>query len=119
MTAAQSGRLARNCSVCLGSLETESLLTGDESGASYAIICYNVRTYQSAGVVQVIKGLRNAETTVKRFQEYQSSHDHQEGWRYIFERTDLKPGMDPAEATRLRQEQLEMRESKALHCAKK
>jgi len=89
-------------------------MTRDESGASYAIICYNVRTYQSAGIVQVIKGLRNAETLTKRFQESQSSHDHQEGWRYVFEKTDLKPGMDPAEATRLRQEELDMRESKAM-----
>ena len=89
-------------------------MTRDESSASYAIICYNVRTYQSAGIVQVIKGLHNAEITVKRFQESQSSHEHQEGWRYIFEKTDLKAGMDPAEATRVRQEQLEIRESKAL-----
>ena len=89
-------------------------MTRDESSASYAIICYNVRTYQSAGIVQVIKGLHNTEITVKRFQEGQSSHEHQEGWRYIFERTDLKPGIDPAEATRLRQEELDTRESKAM-----
>jgi hypothetical protein len=89
-------------------------MTRDESSASYAIICYNVRTYQSAGIVQVIRGLSNAETALKRFQEGQSSHEHQEGWRYVFERTDLKPGMDPTEATRLRQQELETRESKAL-----
>ena len=89
-------------------------MTRDESSASYAIICYNVRTYQSAGIVQVIKGLHNAETTVKKFQDSQRPQDHCEGWRYIFERTGLKAGMNPAEATRLRQQELDMRESKAI-----
>ena len=36
------------------------------------------------------------------------------GWRYFIEKTDLKAGTDPAEATQHRQAELEGRESKAL-----
>jgi hypothetical protein len=43
----------------------------------------------------------------------QSPADRHEGWRYFFEKTDLKAGTDPAEATQLRQAQLEKRESEA------
>jgi len=89
-------------------------LTRDESGTSYVIIRHNIRTYQSAGVVQVLKGRQNAETALKKLEDCQSSADRHEGWRYFFEKTDLKPGMDPAQATRLRQTDLENRESKAL-----
>ena len=64
--------------------------------------------------MQVLKGLQNAETTVKKLEACQSSADRHEGWRYFFEKTDLKPGMDPAKATHLRQEDLETRETKAL-----
>ncbi|MBZ5683294.1 MAG: hypothetical protein LAO24_24680 [Acidobacteriia bacterium] len=80
----------------------------------YVIIRHNVRTYQSAGVVEVIKGRQNAETALKKLGEGQPSSDHHEGWRYFCEKTDLKAGTDPAEATRLRQTGLETRESKAL-----
>jgi hypothetical protein len=73
-----------------------------------------VRTYRSAGVVEVIKGRQNAETTLRKFEECQSSEDRHDGWRYFFEKTDLKPGMDPAKATHIRQADLEIRESKAL-----
>jgi len=44
----------------------------------------------------------------------QSPADRHEGWRYFLEKTDLKPGMDPAQATNLRQTDLEIRESKEL-----
>ncbi len=90
-------------------------LTRDESGTSYVVIRHNVRTYRSAGVVEVIKGRQNAETALRKFEDCQSSADYHEGWRYFFEKTDLKAGMDPAEATQLRQTDLEIRESKALH----
>lgn len=89
-------------------------LTRDESNASYVIICHNIRTYQSAGVVEVIKGRQNAETALKRFEVFQSPADRHAGWRYFFEKTELKAGMDPAEATLVRQADLETRESKAL-----
>src|SRR5579864_6912026 len=41
-------------------------LTRDENNTSYVVIRHNVRTYQSAGVVEVIKGRHNAETAVKK-----------------------------------------------------
>jgi hypothetical protein len=52
---------------------------------------------------------------LKKFEHSQASADRHEGWRYFIEKTDLKPGMDPAQATRRRQTDLEVRESKALH----
>ncbi len=89
-------------------------LTRDESKASYAIIRHNIRTYESGGVVLVIKGKENAEIRVKHFETGQSSEDRHAGWRYFVEKSDLKAGMDPAEATNLRQMKLEMRESQAV-----
>jgi hypothetical protein len=65
-------------------------------------------------VVQVLKGRLNAETTLRKFEDSQSSADRHEGWRYFIEKTGLKPGMDPAQATHRRQIDLELRESKAL-----
>jgi hypothetical protein len=62
----------------------------------------------------VIQGRQNAEMIMKTFRESQSSPDAQEGWRYFLEQTDLKAGIDPAQATYLRQRELEIRESKAL-----
>jgi len=87
-------------------------LTRDDASASYAIILHNVRTYRSAGVVVVVRGKQRAETTLKEFQEAQSSSDHHEGWRYFFEKTEMAAGTDPGEATDLRQADLELRESK-------
>jgi hypothetical protein len=89
-------------------------LTRLELTASYAIIRHNVRTYQSGGVVEVVRGKQNAESALRNLKESQASADHQEGWRYFFERSDLKAGTNPAEATRLRQATLELRESQAL-----
>ncbi|HKV81783.1 MAG TPA: hypothetical protein VJP02_26785 [Candidatus Sulfotelmatobacter sp.] len=89
------------------------LLTSDDNNATYAIILHNVRTYRSAGVIAVVRGKQKAESTLKAYQESQSSVDHHEGWRYFFEKTSVAPGTDPAEATKLRQDELELRESKA------
>jgi len=88
-------------------------LTRDESSFFYAIIRHNVRTYESGGVVQVIKGKNNAETTVKNYDESQSSEDRHAGWRYFLEKTEIKPGTNPVEATHRRQAELELRERKA------
>jgi hypothetical protein len=88
-------------------------LENDELRASYVVIRHNVRTYESAGVVEVVKGRAHAESALKRFESDQSSADRHEGWRYFLERTNLKAGTDPAEATVLRQAELESRESKA------
>ena len=88
-------------------------LTNDELKASYVVIRHNVRTYESAGVVEVVKGRTNAESALKKFENDQSPSDRHEGWRYFLEKTTLKAGTDPAEATELRQAELESRESKA------
>jgi hypothetical protein len=50
---------------------------------------------------------------LKKFEDSQSSADRHEGWRYFIEKTDLKPGTDPTQATHRRQTDLEVRESKA------
>ena len=88
-------------------------LTHDELKASYVVIRHNVRTYESAGVVEVVKGRANAESTLKNFEIEQSSADRHEGWRYFLEKSTIKAGTDPAEATELRQAELESRENKA------
>jgi hypothetical protein len=93
------------------------LLNINDSSASYAIICYNIRTYHSAGVVAVIGGKHQAELELKKFEDAQNSSDRHEGWCYFIERIDLKAGTDPAEATKHRQAELEGRESKALRAA--
>ena len=93
-------------------------LTHDELTASYAIIRHNIRTYQSAGVLAVVRGKQTAESELKNFQDSQDSSDRHEGWRYFIEKTDLQAGTDPVEATRHRQAELEGRESKALREAK-
>jgi len=62
----------------------------------------------------VVKGRTNAESTLKKFENNQSPADRHEGWRYFLEKTNLKAGTDPAEATVLRQAELETRESKAV-----
>jgi hypothetical protein len=85
----------------------------DESKGSFAVIRHNIRTYESGGVMAVIRGKDSAETILKQFEQSQSSDDRHTGWRYFLEKTDLRAGMDPVEATNLRQSRLEMRESQA------
>jgi hypothetical protein len=84
-----------------------------ESKGSFAVIRYNLRTYESGGVMAVIKGRESAESILKQFEQSQTSEDRHIGWRYFLEKTDLKAGMDPVEATNLRQSRLEIRESQA------
>jgi hypothetical protein len=69
-------------------------------------------------VVAVVSGRHNAESELKKFEYSQDSSDRHEGWRYLIDKTNLKAGTDPAEATRHRQAELEARESKALRKAK-
>ena len=64
-------------------------------------------------MVQVIKGKSNAEITVKQYEDGQASEDRHAGWRYFLEKSEIKPGTNPAEATIRRQEELETRERKA------
>jgi len=90
----------------------DTLLTREDASSSYAIILHNVRTYRSAGVVAIVRGKQKAESILKEFEVAQIASDHHEGWRYFFEKTDLAAGTDPAEATDLRQADLDLRESK-------
>ena len=89
-------------------------LTREELSGSYVIIRYNIRTYRSAGVVEVVKGKQVAESTVQQLEVCQDSADRHEGWRYLIDKSDLRPGTNPAEATLLRQKELDTRESKAM-----
>ena len=93
-------------------------MTREDLSASYAIIRHNVRTYRSAGVVEVVKGKALAESTLQKLQACQDSSDQHEGWRYFIEKTDQKPGIDPIQATDRRQQELESRESKAMQGTK-
>ena len=89
-------------------------LTREELSGSYVIIRYNIRTYHSAGVVEVVKSKQVAESTLQQLEACQDSADRHEGWRYLIDKSDLSPGTDPAEATLLRQKVLDTRESKAM-----
>jgi len=82
----------------------------DESKSTFAIIRYNARTYEGGGVAVVVKGRENAEATLKQIERCQESTDHDAGWRYFLEKTDLKPGMDPQEATNVRQARFDLRD---------
>ena len=84
-----------------------------DAKSSFALVRYNARTYDSGGVMAVVKGRTEAETLLKQFERSQNSLDRDAGWRYFLEKTDLKAGMDPAEATKLRQAHLDLRESQA------
>ena len=85
----------------------------DKSDSSFAVIRFNERTYQSAGVVAVIKGIETAQRTLNDFDWCQSPEERRAGWRYFLEETDLRPGMDPEKATKLRQLRLDLQESQA------
>ncbi len=65
-------------------------------------------------MLAVIRGRQNAESELRRFEDCQSSSDRNDGWRYFIEKTDLKAGTDPEQATQQRQAELEGRELKAL-----
>lgn len=90
-------------------------LMSDNPTLNYAIIRHNIRTYRSAGVVGVVKGEQNAKLAVQELQACQSSEDHHAGWRYFLEKSELKAGTDPAQATEVRQAELERRESKEMN----
>jgi hypothetical protein len=83
----------------------------DETKSSFAIIRYNARTYEAGGVAAVVKGRDTAEATLKQIERCQDSTDHDAGWRYFLEKTDLRPGMDPEEATNVRQARFDLRDT--------
>jgi hypothetical protein len=59
----------------------------------------------------VVKGHSNAKIKIENFEGGQSNEDRNAGWRYFLEKTNLKPGMDPEKATKLRQARFDVRES--------
>jgi len=83
----------------------------DQSESSFAVVRFNERTYQPGGVVAVVKGIEVARRTLKDYDWCQSEENRSAGWRYFLEETDLRPGMDPAKATKLRQVRLDLQES--------
>jgi hypothetical protein len=83
----------------------------DESKSNFAVVRYDFRTYAAGGVMAVVKGRANALTMITQFEAGQSAEDRQEGWRYFLEKTDLKSGMNPEQATNERQSRMDVRES--------
>jgi len=83
----------------------------DKSEPSFAVVRFNERTYQSGGVVAVIKGIEAAQRTLNDFDWCQSEEHRRAGWRYFLEATDLRPGMDPEKATTIRQVRLDLQET--------
>src|SRR5438132_3917399 len=86
----------------------------DHLKSSFAIVRFNSRTYESGGVMAVVKAHTAAEHLLRDYEFGQSDQDRHNGWRYFLEETDLAPGMNADEATKLRQVRLEHRESGAL-----
>ena len=84
-----------------------------QSTVTFAIIRYNLRTYEPGGVMAVIKGRVKAEAAITQFEIEQSREDRTAGWGYFLEQTDLQPGMDPEKATSLRQTRQDVIETKA------
>ena len=82
----------------------------DHLKSSFAIICFNSRTYESGGIMAVVKAHAAAEHLLRDYEFGQSEQDRHNGWRYFLEETDLVPGMSADEATKLRQARLERRE---------
>jgi hypothetical protein len=86
-------------------------MTHNKFDSSFAVVRFNGRTYQSGGVVAVIKGIKVAQRTLDDFDWGESEENRRAGWRYFLEKTDLPPGMDPEKATTLRQVRLDLQEA--------
>jgi hypothetical protein len=82
----------------------------DKANFSFAVVRFNEQTYQSGGVVSVIKGIEAAQRTLNDFDWCQGEENRRVGWRYFLEKTDLPPGMDPEKATTLRQVRFDLQE---------
>jgi hypothetical protein len=85
----------------------------------FAIVRYNRLTYQSGGVMAIIRGRGKAETEVAQFESEQSIEDRFGGWGFFLEPTDFHPGMDLERATSLRQTRQDVIETKAQELATK
>jgi hypothetical protein len=83
----------------------------EKSKSAFAIVRFNRRTYVSGGVVAVVSGRTAAEKRLHEFESGQSEDDKFAGWRYFLEESDLAPGLDAEQATRLRQARLDRLDS--------
>src|SRR5437899_9203390 len=97
----------------VGGTDIREGAVADHLKSSFAIIRFNSRTYESGGVMAVLKAHTAAEHLMRDYEFGQSEEDRYNGWRYFLEETDLAPGMNADEATKLRQGRLERRESGA------
>ena len=80
--------------------------------SSFAIVRYNHRTFQSGGVVAVVRGQAAAQKLLLAFQGSQGEENSHAGWRYFLEETDLAPGMEADKATKVRQARLDRQDSR-------
>jgi hypothetical protein len=87
----------------------------DQRHRSFALIRFNHKTYESGGVMAVVRGRCAAEKLLRDFEWGQTENDRYSGWRYFLEESDLEPGIDAQKATKLRQMQLDLREAKSSH----
>ena len=85
----------------------------NNSECSFAVIRFNEKTYMSGGVMTVVKGPESGQRALNDFEWCQTQEDRSAGWRYFLEETDLRPGIDPEKATKLRQLRLDLQESQA------
>lgn len=92
---------------------TMELEMPDQRQPSFALIRFNRNTYESGGVMVVVRGRPAAEEVLQDFEWGQSENDRYSGWGYFLEESDLDPGIDAQKATKLRQMQLDLRESKS------
>jgi hypothetical protein len=83
----------------------------DKSKASFAVVRFNEQTYESGGVVAVVQGIEAAQKALTACGLQQSEQNRMAGWRYFLEKTNLRAGMDPEKATKLRQMKLDLQES--------
>ena len=83
----------------------------DKANSSFAVVRFNEQTYQSGGVVSVIKGIESAQETLHDLDWCQSEENRRAGWRYFLEKTDLPPGIDPVKATTLPQVRFDLQEA--------
>jgi len=79
---------------------------------SFAIVRYNHRTFESGGVVAVVRGEAAAQKLLLAFEGNQGEENSYAGWRYFIEETDLAPGMEPEKASRARQARLDRQDSR-------
>ena len=69
-------------------------MQAESKSGSFAVIRYNLRTYESGGVMAVIKGGRKApRPSSSSSNKARLPEDRHIGWRYFLEKTDLKAGM--------------------------